>query len=65
MSEMFNGSIKGPENNEGKSYWHPSGHTLWVDEYEGQPTYQMVDARGDVRVTFFPKREKKADGESW
>ena len=44
-----------------KTYWNDTGHTLFVEEKNGQQVFGMIDARSpEVKVYFFALEKKQA-----
>ncbi len=58
-SELINKPLKANKKNvgkDGKTYWNQCGLTVWLGDYNGQPTVSLVDERTGERYPCFPPR---------
>ena len=58
------GGPKDKENPNGPAYWNNAGMTLFIGEYEGDPTYTIVLATNPDNPVKFFKREQRAVSDS-
>ena len=60
-SEIKNKPLKASKKTIGKNeqtYWNQVGLTVWLGDYNGQPTVSLVDERTGERYPCFPPRPR-------
>jgi len=57
MNQVYKASRK-TTGNDGKTYWNPVGFTVFVGEYNGQPSVTLVDERTGEKYPCFPPKQR-------
>ena len=62
MTQVFRACRKS-EGAEGKTYWNDTGLKLLVGEWEGRPSYTIVDGRTGGKYSCFPIEKRQDTGQ--
>ena len=57
MTQVYKASRKST-GNDGKTYWNPVGYTVFVGEYNGQPSVTIIDERTGEKYPCFPPKPR-------